>query len=89
MYMLLGNVLSDNHKGLINLLISVSNSDKLATTIPSWTYCKGSQPRARDVMGLFKAPPLITNDVGNKRVGKLKHTFVTRGLLSIGGKSQD
>ena len=80
---LLSNALFKNHKGLTNLLIGVPDSDKLATTIPSWTYHKGSQPRAGDVMGLFKALPLMTDNIGNKRVGKLEHTFVVQGLPSI------
>ena len=35
MYMLLSNMLSKDHKGLTNLLISAPDSDELATTVPS------------------------------------------------------
>ena len=84
--MLLSNTLSKDHKGLTNLLISAPDSDKPATTVPSWANQKGSQPRAGDVMGLFKAPPLMTDDMGDKRVGKLEHTFVTRGLSICRGQ---
>ena len=66
--MLLSNALSKNYKSLINLLISASESDKLATMISSWTYCKDGQLRARDVMGLFKAPPLMTNNMGKSTI---------------------
>ena len=79
-YTPLSDTLSKDHKGLTNLLIGAPDSDKLATTIPSQTDQKGSQPRAGDVVGLFKALPLMTDDVGNKRVGKLECTFVARGL---------
>ena len=79
-YTPLSNTLSKDHEGFTNLLIGAPDSDKLATTVPSQTNQKGSQPRAGNVMGLFKALPLMTNDVGNKRVGKLEHTFVMRGL---------
>ena len=34
-YMLFSNMLSKDHKGLTNLLVSAPDSDKLATTIPS------------------------------------------------------
>ena len=37
-------------------------------------------------MGLSKALPLMTNNVGNKRVRKLKCTFVTRGLSICRGQ---
>ena len=59
---LLSYPLSDDYKGLTDLLIDTLDSDILAVSICQVNH-KGCQASARDVKGLFKALFLMTNHV--------------------------
>ena len=72
--LLLSYLLSENYKGLTNLLIGAPYSDVVAVSAPQ-AGREGRQVSAADIKGLFKAMSLMTNHVHNKQVRELKCTF--------------
>ena len=72
--LLLSYLLSEDHKGLTNLLISASYSDVAVVSILQ-AGRKSQQASTTDIRGLFKATSLMTNHVCNKQVREVRCAF--------------